>query len=80
MEYKKIKINLNDIEKTKKFIQVVRGFISDVNIMTTNSKKIDAKSILGVFELSLDKDTYVEIISDNIEECRRFDAAMEEFK
>ena len=46
----------------------------------TDSKEIDAKSILGVFDLSLDKDTYVEILSDNINECKEFEVAMEEFR
>ena len=76
---KRIKVNLNNVEKTKRFIRVVRGFMSDVNIMT-DSKEIDAKSILGVFDLSLDKDTYVEILSDNINECKEFEVAMEEFR
>ena len=75
----KIKINLNTPEKIKKFVQVVRGFVSDVNIMT-NSKYLDAKSILGLFDLNLYNDTYVEIISDNTTEIRQFDAAMEEFR
>lgn len=74
----KIKINLNTPEKIKRFVQVVRGFTSDVNIMT-NSKYLDAKSILGLFDLNLYNDTYVEIISDNTTEVRQFDAAMEEF-
>lgn len=80
MENNKIKINLNTPDKIKRFGQVVRGFMSDVNIQTNNSKYLDAKSILGLFDLNLYEDTYVEIISDNTEEIRMFDAAMEEFR
>ena len=81
MENTKIKINLNSIDKIKRFGQVVRGFMSDVNIMTaTNGKYLDAKSLFGLFNMDLCNDTYVDIKSDNIDEIRHFDAAMEEFR
>lgn len=79
MEQNKIKIKLDTTDKVKKFIQIARGFESDIDIMT-DSKILDAKSILGLFNLDLSKDTYVRIISDNVSECRNFDAAMEEFR
>lgn len=79
MEQKKIKINLNKPEVVKRFLQVARTFLSDIDIMT-ESAVLDAKSIMGVYALDLSKDTYVRIISDDVEECRRFDAAMEEFR
>ena len=79
MEQKKIKVNLNKPEMVKKFLQVARTFLSDIDIMT-ESAVLDAKSIMGVYALDLSKDTYVRIISDDVEECRRFDAAMEEFR
>ena len=79
MEQKKIKINLNKPEVVKRFLQVARTFLSDIDIMT-ESAVLDAKSIMGVYALDLSKDTYVRIISDEVEECRRFDAAMEEFR
>ena len=34
MEQRKIKIKLDTAEKIKKFLQVTRGFMSDVDIMT----------------------------------------------
>lgn len=79
MEQKKIKVNLNKPEVVKRFLQVARTFLSDIDIMT-ESAVLDAKSIMGVYALDLSKDTYVRIISDDVEECRRFDAAMEEFR
>lgn len=74
-----IKIRLHNADAIKKFVNVVRDFVSDINIMTDRSC-LDAKSIMGVYTLNLSDDTYVEIISDNISEIRMFDAAMEEFK
>ena len=79
MEQKKIKVNLNKPEVVKRFLQVARTFLSDIDIMT-ESAVLDAKSIMGVYALDLSKDTYVRIICDDVEECRRFDAAMEEFR
>ena len=79
MEQKKIKINLNKPEVVKRFLQVARTFLFFFDIMT-ESAVLDAKSIMGVYALDLSKDTYVRIISDDVEECRRFDAAMEEFR
>ena len=79
MEQKKIKVNLNRPEVVKRFLQVARTFLSDIDIMT-ESAVLDAKSIMGVYALDLSKDMYVRIISDDVEECRRFDAAMEEFR
>lgn len=74
-----IKIRLHNADTIKKFVNVARNFVSDINIMTDHSC-LDAKSIMGVYTLNLSDDTYVEIISDNISEIRMFDAAMEEFK
>ena len=79
MEQKKIKVNLNKPEVVKRFLQVARTFLSDIDIMT-ESAVLDAKSIMGVYALDLSKDTYVRIISDDVNECRNFDAAMEEFR
>lgn len=79
MEQKKIKIKLDTAEKIKRFLQVTRGFLSDIDIMTDRAI-VDAKSVLGIYALNLSDDTYVRIISDNVAECRNFDAAMEEFR
>ena len=79
MEQKRIKIKLDTAEKIKRFLQITRSFISDIDVMTDRAI-VDGKSVLGIYALNLSDDTYVRIISDDVEECRRFDAAMEEFR
>lgn len=79
MEQRKIKINLNNISDIKKFIKVVSTFMSDIDVMT-DRVVIDAKSIIALYSLDLSQDVYVRIISDDVAECRKFDAAMEEFR
>ena len=79
MDNKKIKINLKDASKIKEFIKVARSFMSDIDIMTERAV-VDAKSVLGIYALNLSDDTYVRIISNDVNECRKFDAAMEEFR
>lgn len=76
---RKIKINLNNTAKIKHFIKVVRSFLSDVDIMTDRAI-VDAKSVLGVYALNLSDATYARIISDDIAECKEFEAKMEEFQ
>ena len=79
MEQKKIKVNLNNIGDIKKFIKVVSNFMSDVDIIA-DRVVLDAKSIMALYSLDLSQDVYVRIISDDVIECRNFDAAMEEFR
>ena len=74
-----IKIKLNNADEIKKFIKITRSFKSDIDIMTDYAC-VDAKSVLGIYALNLSNDTYVRIISDDVDEIRRFDFAMEEFK
>lgn len=79
MENKVIEIRLHNADTIKKFINVVRNFVSDVDIITERAV-FDAKSLLGVYSLNLSGSTYVRIITDNTEEFQKFDMAMEEFK
>ena len=79
MEQKNIKINLNNIGDIKKFIKDVSNFMSDVDIIA-DRVVLDAKSIMALYSLDLSQDVYVRIISDDVIECRNFDAAMEEFR
>lgn len=79
MENKKIKINLKEFSKVKDFISVVRNFESDIDLMT-NRAIVDAKSVLGIYALDLSEDTYVRIITDNFEEEKNFEMAMEAFE
>lgn len=75
----KLKICFKTYEDIKKFIHVVTAFASDVNIIK-GSHVFDAKSIMGVIEISPDdSNTYVEILSNDSEEIQRFNNAMGEF-
>ena len=74
-----IKINLNKIEDVMKFYALVNAFPSDIDVVS-GSTVIDAKSLLGLYSLDLSKDISVRIISDNVEEERRFDSEMEAFR
>ena len=79
MDNKAIKIRLHNADTIKRFVNIVRSFMSDVDIMTDRAV-IDAKSIMGLYALDLYNDAYVRIISDSTDEIRQFYAAMEEFK
>lgn len=79
MENKKIKINLKDFNKVKDFINVVRTFKSDIDLMT-NRAIVDAKSVLGIYALDLSEDTYVRIITYSFEEEKNFEESMEAFR
>ena len=74
-----IKINLNKIEDVMKFYTLVNTFPSDIDVVS-GSTVIDAKSLLGLYSLDLSKDISIRIISDNVEEKRRFDFEMEAFR
>lgn len=75
----KIKIKLDTQEKVQKFVQITRAFVSDIDVIT-NSMCIDGKSLIGVFAINPTNEVYAKIISDNVEEIRKFDAVMEEFQ
>ena len=62
-----------------KFYTLVNTFPSDIDVVS-GSTVIDAKSLLGLYSLDLSKDINVRIISDNVEEKRRFDSEMEAFR
>lgn len=75
----KIRVLLNDFSKIKKFSSEVCKFESDVDLIK-NRYVIDAKSTIGIFTLDLSAPVDVKIHSDNEEEIKRFNEAMEEFK
>ena len=79
MRKDKIKINLNSVDEIRRFVQVVRRFDSNIDIMT-NSQEFEAKSIMALFNLDLSKGAYVVINTDDYEEYKKFVNDMEEFK
>lgn len=76
---KEIKINLNDFAEIKKFINITRNFVSDIDVIR-GKVILDGKSLLGLMALDLSEDIYVRIISDDVAEIRKFDAEMEAFR
>lgn len=75
----KILINLNTIDKVVKFSREIITLDSDVNIYQ-DSRYYDAKSILAIFSLNMNQKHYIEIISDNEDEIRKFNEIAEEYK
>jgi phosphotransferase system HPr-like phosphotransfer protein len=51
---KKVNINLDSIEKVREFVDTISKFKADFDI-TSGTKDIDAKSILGFLTLDLSK-------------------------
>ena len=75
----KILINLNTIDKVVKFSREIITLDSDVNIYQ-DSRYYDAKSILAIFSLNMNQKHYIEIISDDEDEIRKFNKIAEEYK
>ena len=72
------KINLNEVEKVKRFVNQMSTFESDVDIVSRR-QIVDAKSIMGVFSFDLSELVEVQLISDDEEEIRRFNEVIKEF-
>ena len=75
----KILINLNTIDKVVKFSREIITLDSDVNIYQ-DSRYYDAKSILAIFSLNMNQKHYIEIISDDEDEIRKFNEIADEYK
>ena len=75
----KILINLNTIDKVVKFSREIITLDSDVNIYQ-DSRYYDAKSILAIFSLNMNQKHYIEIISGDEDEIRKFNEITEEYK
>lgn len=75
-----MKVKLCGIKQVSKFISIARFFKSRVYVISEN-KKLDAKSILCVFNLNyLEDDIYVQIDSKDDKEIEKFRFMMEEFE
>lgn len=74
-----VTINLNDVSRIKKFTELVHTFDSDIDVIGDRSF-CDAKSLLGLYTISLSKPVKVRLISDDEKEVKRFNKVMEEFK
>ena len=63
---RKITVNLNDIEKVKKFVNEMSTFEADIDIISKHYI-CDAKSIMGILSFNLSQPVDIEIISDNVD-------------
>ncbi|MBP5265764.1 MAG: HPr family phosphocarrier protein [Lachnospiraceae bacterium] len=61
---KSIKVNINSIDKVKKFVNVITLFDNDFDLVA-GRYVIDAKSIMGIFSLDLSQDLELVIQKDN---------------
>lgn len=71
-------LNLNTLEKVKKFTNVVNRFNSDIDVIR-DRYIIDAKSVIGIYTIDLTRPVTVRIVSDDRAEIARFNEQMEEF-
>ena len=60
---KTIKININSIDKVKKFVNIITQFDNDFDLVA-GRYVIDAKSIMGIFSLDLSSDLDLVIQKD----------------
>lgn len=65
-------VNLNNVETVKQFVDDMRQLPCDVDIIKGHYI-IDAKSIMGIFSLSLDQPVTVKIHSDDEEVIKLFE-------
>lgn len=63
---KTVKVNINTIDKVKKFVNVLTKFDGDFDLVSGHYV-IDAKSIMGIFSLDLAQDIEL-VIQDEGEE------------
>lgn len=72
-------IELNSIEKVKKFVDVTNKFDSDMYI-SQGRYVIDAKSIMGIFSLDLTKTLCLQYEFNDNDDSDAFLIAMKEFR
>ena len=63
---KSVKININSIDKVKKFVNVLTKYDGDFDLVSGHYV-IDAKSIMGIFSLDLSEDIEL-VIQDDVEQ------------
>ena len=76
---KRTKVNLNNIESAKKFVEICNYYQSDINVYS-GRYIIDGKSILGILSLNLLNPVEVEIASKNDVEADSFINMMKQFE
>lgn len=75
----KIVVKINTIEKVNRFTNVTMLFKSNVDV-SRGKYTVDGKSVLGILTMDLREPFDVILHSEDEEEIRNFNNAMEEFK
>lgn len=65
---KSVKININSIDKVKKFVNTLAKYDGDFDLVSGHYV-IDAKSIMGIFSLDLSNDLELVIQEDDNQEA-----------
>lgn len=76
---KRTKVNLNNIESAKKFVEICNYYQSEINVYS-GRYIIDGKSILGILSLNLLNPVEVEIVSKSEIEADSFINMMKQFE
>ncbi len=75
---RKVNIYLENKEEGNEFCRIANTFADDVDL-NCGSMNLDGKSALGMFCFVYPLEAEAVLISDNQEDIRKFDAAMEQF-
>ena len=75
-QMKSIKVNINSIDKVKKFVNILTKFEGDFDLISGHYV-IDAKSIMGIFSLDLAED--IELVIHDAEDQDRVVEALKDF-
>lgn len=73
---KSIKVNINSIDKVKKFVNILTKFEGDFDLISGHYV-IDAKSIMGIFSLDLAED--IELVIHDAEDQDKVIEALKDF-
>ena len=76
---RKVNIFLENKEEGNEFSRIANTFVDDIDI-NCGSMNLDGKSALVMFCFTYPLKAETVLISDNQDDIRRFDAAMEQFR
>ena len=79
MAEKKVVVNLQTglhARPAAKFVQEANKFTAEIYIMN-GSKKVNAKSIMGIMSIAVSKGTEITIVADGLDEVEAVDALVQ---
>ena len=71
-------IKLNTLDKVRKFSEIVSVMEEDIDIIV-GRYVVDAKSVLGILSIDLNRMLRVKIHTSDIDRCKEFQEEMKEF-